>query len=349
MNLSVCGNPIQPGGKSGDETVNSGFWKNRNILITGFEGFLGSNLARALLSADAVVTGLDIKTFRKETILCDGDYRKIKVYKGSVANHRLMRDILFRHSIEIIFHLAAEAIVGKSEKKPLKTFETNIKGTWTVLESAREYDSIKSVIVASSDKAYGCHERLPYCEDAPLKGSRPYDVSKSCGDLIACAYADTYDLPVAITRCGNIFGPGDYNFSRLIPDAVRCALSGKKLLIRSDGNFTRDYVYVDDIVKGYILLAEKLNKLKLTGEAFNFSNDKPVSVLQVIDEISNVVGAKLQYQILDIACQEIRHQYLNSEKSKKVLKWSPDYTFSEGIRKTIEWFKSSSGADREPS
>ena len=315
------------------------FWKDKRVLITGFEGFLGSNLTRTLLGSGAEITGLDIKTFRKETILTRQDYKTMTVYKGSVANYGLVAKILRKHSINVIFHLAAEAIVGRSHDNPRRTFETNIAGTWEVLEAARQQGGMEAVVVASSDKAYGSHKKLPYTENAPLQGRNPYDASKSCADLIAHSYAHAYGLPLAITRCGNIYGPGDFNFSRLVPDAIRCALSGKILDIRSDGKFTRDYVYVDDIVNGYILLAEKLKKLGLSGEAFNFSDENPLTVIQLLDKIRKILNGRPDYRILDKAKYEIRHQYLASHKARKILGWMPDIGVKEGIELTIEWFE----------
>jgi len=317
--------------------MNKSFWKNKKVLITGFEGFLGSNLTRELLKTKAKVIGLDIKTFRKETILVPQDYKKMVVYKGSVTNYNLLEKILRKHSINVIFHLAAEAIVSRSQENPRKAFESNIKGTWEVLEAAHQQGKMEAIIVASSDKAYGSHKKLPYREDAPLIANHPYDVSKSCADLIAHTYAHTYGLPVAITRCGNIFGPGDFNFSRLVPDAIRCALTEKTLQIRSDGKFTRDYVYVDDIVNGYIILAEKLQKLKLCGDAFNFSDEKPMAVVSVIDKIYSSIGKKQNYKILDKAKYEIKHQYLAANKSRKILGWKPAYSLSSGLKKTIQF------------
>jgi len=228
--------------------MNVKFWDNKKVLITGFEGFLGSHLTRRLLDTKAKVIGLDIRTFRKDTILSSSDYSKMKVYNGDVANYALMRRILAKHSIDVIFHLAAEALVENGLKNPRGAFKSNIMGTWEVLEAARAQKHMHAVVVASSDKAYGSHQKLPYKENAPLLASHPYDVSKSCADLIARTYAVTYGLPVAITRCGNIYGPGDFNFSRIIPDALRCLFSGKTLKLRSDGKYVRDYVYVDDIV-----------------------------------------------------------------------------------------------------
>lgn len=320
--------------------MNKRFWINKNVLITGFEGFLGSNLTKELLTTQAKVIGLDIKTRRKETILTNADYKKMVVKKGNVNNYKFLQKILRQYSINIIFHLAAEAIVSVSHQKPLKVFESNIKGTWTVLEAARENGRVEALVVASSDKAYGSHKNLPYREDMPLIAKHPYDVSKSCADLVAHTYAHTYGLPVAITRCGNIYGPGDFNFSRIIPDAIKTTLTGKKLFIRSNGKFTRDYVYVDDIVDGYIILAEKLKKLRLSGNAFNFSNGNPLTVLEVVNIISNSMGNRVKYEILDKAKYEIKHQYLLSKKANNILGWYPKNTFGQGILKTIRWFKS---------
>ncbi len=314
------------------------FWKNKRVLITGFEGFLGSNLTRAMLKSGAKIAGLDIKTFRKDTLLTAQDYRKITVYKGSVANYALVSRILKKHSINVIFHLAAEAIVERSHDNPRRAFETNVAGTWEILEAARLQGGMDAVIVASSDKAYGSHKKLPYTENAPLQGRNPYDASKSCADLIAHSYAHTYGLPLAITRCGNIYGPGDFNFSRLVPDAIRCALSGKTLDIRSDGKFTRDYVYVDDIVNGYILLAEKLRKLGFSGEAFNFSDESPLTVIELLNKIRKALKGRPDYRILNKAEYEIRHQYLDSRKARKMLGWKPATDVHKGVNNAVKWY-----------
>ncbi|MDD2752078.1 MAG: GDP-mannose 4,6-dehydratase, partial [Candidatus Omnitrophica bacterium] len=206
---------------------------------------------------------------------------------------------------------------------------------WNILEACRNTKGIRAVIIASSDKAYGSHRVLPYTEKTPLKGAHPYDVSKSCADLLADTYAHTYKLPVAVTRCGNIYGPGDFNFSRLVPDAVRCALKGKKLLIRSDGKFTRDYVFVGDIVNGYLILAEKLQKLKLSGEAFNFSDENPLTVIELVNTVFKLVNDKPNYKILDKVKYEIKYQYLASGKARKMLGWKPLFNLKAGLKKTI--------------
>ena len=322
------------------KAIDNKFWKNKKVLITGFEGFLGSNLVKALLETKAKIIGMDIKTFRKETILCPQDYRKIVVYKGSVTNRSLVRDILRKHSINIIFHLAAEAIVGRSHANPLKAFKSNIAGTWEVLEAARLQGNVHAIVVASSDKAYGSHKKLPYREDAPLIANHPYDVSKSCADLITNTYFHTYGLPVAITRCGNIYGPGDFNFSRLIPDAMRSIIFNKALKIRSDGTFVRDYVYVDDIVTGYIKIAELMKKKSLSGEAFNLSDEKPIAVIKLLRGIGkfNLCENELKYKIMNTAKYEIKRQYLSAAKARRLLGWKPGYSLEEGLTKTAEWY-----------
>jgi CDP-glucose 4,6-dehydratase len=320
--------------------MNRHFWRGRSVLITGFEGFLGSHLTRTLIYGGAKVVGLDIKTGRNETILAAEDYRKMTVIKGSVTNCRLLENILTGKKINVVFHLAAEAIVGKYHQNPLRAFSANVKGTWNLLEACRNTKIISSIVVASSDKAYGSHKKLPYIEDAPLIGNHPYDVSKSCADLIAYTYFHTYNLPVAVTRCGNIYGPGDFSFSRIIPDALQCLKNNKTLLIRSDGRFVRDYVYVDDIIEGYILLAEKLGVRQLAGQAFNFSIENPITVLELLKQI-NRVGVKygkLEYKILNTAKYEIKKQYLSSAKARKILGWKPKHDLSQGLQKTISWY-----------
>lgn len=318
-------------------------WKDKKVLITGYEGFLGSNLTKALSHCGAQIWGLDILTHRTKTILSLSDYNKVIAIKGNVANFTLVDKIIKDNDIEIIFHLAAEAIVGKSLHNPLRTFSSNIKGTWNILESSRKSKTVKRIIVASSDKAYGSHKKLPYTEHAPLMGSRPYDVSKSCADLLAYSYFHTYGLPVSITRCGNIFGPGDFNLSRIVVDTIRSIIDNRTLTIRSNGKFTRDYVYVDDIVSGYILLAERMKELNLSGEAFNFSNENPITVLELVKKIYKIYGREPNYKILGEAKHEIKDQYLSSEKSREILGWKPRYTFEEGMEATIKWYNGELG------
>ncbi len=317
------------------------FWLHKRVLITGYEGFLGSNLTKKLLEFNADIIGLDIKVNRKQTILSTRDYQKIKVIKGSVTNFDLLRRIFKNHNIELVFHLAAEAIVNKCADNPLSAFNTNIRGSWNVLEACRRsVNKPRSIVMASSDKAYGSCRNLPYKESTALAGRHPYDASKSCSDLLAQAYAHTYNLPVVITRCGNIYGPGDFNFSRIIPDALRCIKNKTEFLIRSDGKFIRDYVYIDDIIAGYLLLAEKLEALGLAGEAFNFSANCPVSVVELLKKISEVCFkyGRLKYRILNQAQYEIKQQYLSCAKARKVFKWRAKYSLEDGLQKTAQWY-----------
>jgi len=315
------------------------FWQNKKVLITGHEGFLGSNLTKRLLDYGAKVTGIDIRTNRRHTILDKADLKRINTIKGSIENYKLVRDILHQNKIEFIFHLAAQAIVGKSLKYPSRTFSTNIKGTWNILEASRGDSRIKSIVIASSDKAYGIHSLLPYREDASLAGCYPYDVSKSCADLLAHTYSHTYNLPVCVTRCGNIYGPGDFHFSRIVPDAVKSALQNKTLIIRSNGKYTRDYIYVEDVLDGYFCLAEKMQTFGILGQAFNFSDESPLTVIELVSAIYRLANRKPDYKILNLARCEIEHQYLSAAKARKLLGWEASHTLKEGLRETIAWYK----------
>jgi len=321
-------------------TATGSFWNNRRVLITGYEGFLGSNLTKTLIDSGAKIIGLDIKVKRKETILSRQDLSKIVIVKGSVENFRLLSKLINESKVQTVFHLAARAIVGECLTNPVKSFSTNIKGAWNLLEACRQNKNVKEVIIASSDKAYGQKKVLPYREGDPLNGTHPYDVSKSCADLITNTYFHTYGLPVAITRCGNIYGPGDFNFSRLIPDAMRSLVINKTLKIRSNETFVRDYVYVDDVVAGYIKIVELMKKNSLSGEAFNLSDEKPITVINLLKGISkfNLCGNKLKYKIMNTAKYEIKEQYLSAAKARCVLGWKPRYSLEEGLRKTAGWY-----------
>ncbi len=319
--------------------INRKFWQGKRALVTGHEGFLGSWLTKTLLELGAKVVGVDIVKNNKNYIL--GNLKaKIKNIQADVADLKLIKSVINKHRPEIIFHLAAQAIVGQAIKDPVRTFKSNIEGTWNILESCKGKSFITAIVVASSDKAYGAHKQLPYVEGAALKGDFPYDVSKSCADLLARTYSKTYNVPVCVTRCGNIYGPGDLHFSRIIPDTINSIIKHKRFIIRSDGKFTRDYVYVEDIVRGYILLAEAMEKMKLYGQSFNLSNDSPLTVLGLFEKIAKVSGAKdLKPRILNKAKYEIRHQYLCAKKAKRMLGWEPIYNLEEGLKITLAWYK----------
>jgi CDP-glucose 4,6-dehydratase len=253
----------------------------------------------------------------------------------------LIERVLNNYEIKTVFHLAAQAIVGAANRNPVETFDSNIKGTWTVLEAARRTPGALQVLVASSDKAYGAHEILPYTEDAPLQGRHPYDVSKSCTDLIAQSYAHTYQMPIAIARCGNLYGGGDLHWNRLVPGTMRAIIENTPPLIRSDGTLTRDYLFVEDGAGAYLTLAEKLAAdEKLRGQAFNFGNNAPLSVLDLMQKILQISGREdLQPRILNEAGNEIPAQYLDSSRAQKMLGWQPQFSLEEGLEKTLDWYR----------
>lgn len=311
----------------------TGFWRGRSVLVTGGAGFIGFALSRALADQGARVTVLDIKR-----ALPQKDPR-IAFVRGSVASAKVVEALLEKQKIRTIFHLAAEAIVQEVNVDPVRALDSNVRGTWTVLEAVRKLGVVEEIVVASSDKAYGAQKKLPYKEDTPLMGLNPYDASKSCEDLIAHMYAKSYRLPIAIARCGNVYGPGDPHVERLVPDALRCAFAGETLQVRSDGTFRRDYVYIDDIVAAYLTLATQLRAKKLFGEAFNFGNNTPLSVLQALAEMKKALGVPLAYTIVNAATHEIRDQYLDSRKAHKVLGWRARSSFRDGIAKSAEWYK----------
>jgi CDP-glucose 4,6-dehydratase len=301
---------------------------------------LGSWLTIALVDAGAAVTGLVRDQVPFSHLRRSGYQDRIRGVRGDVTDYKLVERVLNEYEIDVVFHLAAQTIVPIANRAPLSTFETNIKGTWTLLEAARRAPKIRRVVVASSDKAYGAHEELPYTEDGPLLGHHPYDVSKACADRIAQTYAATYDLPVAVTRCANIYGGGDLNWSRLIPGTIRSVIRGKPPVIRSDGTLIRDYVYVQDAVAAYLRLAECMGVPGVTGEAFNFGMDDPKSVMEVVQAIIGVSEQPmLEPIVLAEACNEIHAQYLDSRKARRLLGWAPRYSLRDGLRETMAWYR----------
>ncbi|WP_373205869.1 GDP-mannose 4,6-dehydratase [Clostridium tertium] len=317
----------------------STFWNNKNVFITGGTGFLGSYLVKKLVNYGANVTILVRDYIPQSNIYRGEEYKKVNVVHGTLEDYLLIERTLGEYEIDTVFHLAAQAIVGVANRNPLGTFKSNIEGTWNILEAARKSPLIKRVIVASSDKAYGDQEKLPYDENMPLQGKHPYDVSKSCADLIAQTYYETYKLPVCITRCGNLYGGRDLNFNRIIPQSIQSILNNKAPVIRSDGSFIRDYFYIEDAVDAYINLAEKVVELNLGGQAFNFSNEIQLTVLELVNKILKIMGSSMKPIILNQGSNEIIHQYLSAKKARTILGWSPNYTIDEGLSKTIEWYK----------
>jgi CDP-glucose 4,6-dehydratase len=319
----------------------SEFWRDRPVLVTGCTGLLGSWLARGLLDRGAKTVGLVRDWVPESNFNKSGLSERVTVVRGDVIDQALIERVLGEYEIDTVFHLAAQTIVGIANRNPLSTFESNIKGTWTVLESCRRSPAVRQVIVASSDKAYGEHKQLPYAEEAALQGRHPYDVSKSCADLLAQSYTATYSLPVCVTRCGNLYGGGDLNWNRLVPGTIRSALNGSAPIIRSDGSYIRDYFYVEDGVLAYLSLAEQMAaNRELAGEAFNFSNEIQVSVLELTQEILKVAGrADLKPVVLSEARNEILHQYLSASKARRYLGWRPRFNLEEGLTLTVEWYK----------
>ncbi|WP_029575250.1 GDP-mannose 4,6-dehydratase [Bacillus siamensis] len=315
------------------------FWKNKNVFVTGCTGLLGSCLVKELIDQGANVTGLVRDTVLKSNLYQGEQVKQMNIVQGALEDLDVIERALGEYEIDTVFHLAAQAIVGVANRNPISTFEANILGTWNILEACRRHPLIKRVIVASSDKAYGDQPALPYDENMPLQGKHPYDVSKSCADLISHTYFNTYGLPVCITRCGNLYGGGDLNFNRIIPQTIQLVLNGEAPEIRSDGTFIRDYFYIEDAVEAYLLLAEKMEELNLAGEAFNFSNEIQLTVLELVEKILKAMDSDLKPKVLNQGSHEIKHQYLSAEKARKLLNWTPAHTIDEGLEKTIEWYK----------
>ncbi len=315
------------------------FWKDRSVFLTGGTGFLGSYLAKALVQKGANLVALIRDNVPKSNLYSTEEYKAVTFVTGDLTDLGLMERILAEYEIDTVFHVAAQAIVGVANRNPVSTFESNIRGTWSVLEACRRNPLVRRIVLASSDKAYGDQLQLPYDETMPLQGKHPYDVSKSCTDLIAQAYHNTYGLPVCITRCGNLYGGGDLNFSRIIPQTIRSILNAQQPVIRSDGTFVRDYFYVEDAVDAYILLAEKIEELNLGGEAFNFGNENQFTVLEVVQKILDSMGSDFMPVILNQGSNEIKSQYLSAEKARRILNWAPNHSLDEGVKKTIRWYK----------
>jgi CDP-glucose 4,6-dehydratase len=316
------------------------FWKNRNVFVTGATGLLGSWMVEELLDRGANITCL-IRDWVPGSKLVDlGLLARTNIVHGELEDYTRLLRTLNEYEIDTVFHLGAQTIVGTASRSALSTFESNVRGTWNLMEACRNCSKlVRRVIAASSDKAYGSHDQLPYTEDAPLQGRFPYDVSKSCADLIVLSYFHTYETPVAVTRCGNLFGGGDLNFNRLVPGTIRSALDGEAPIIRSDGTYIRDYFYVRDAVAAYLQLAEKLPDAAFTGQAFNFGNETPVSVLDLADRILKLMGREtLVPRVLNEARHEIPSYYLDCSKARRMMEWEPKYTLDDGLIETIGWY-----------
>lgn len=316
------------------------FWRDRRVLVTGCTGLLGSWLTLRLIELGAEVVGLIRDWVPESHLVRAHGLERLRVVRGDVCDLPLMERTFAEYEIDTAFHLAALTIVGVANHSPVPTLETNVRGTWNVLEAARRWPGLTRLVVASSDKAYGTHHELPYSESAPLHGNHPYDASKACADMIAQAFAHSFDMPVAVTRCANLYGGGDLNWNRIVPGSIRSALRGERPIIRSDGTPKRDYLFVPDAVDAYLCLAELMDAGRWSGEAFNFGVDSPKSALEMVEAVLNHLDRRdLQPEVLNVASNEIQDQYLSSEKARRLLGWSPAHTLETGLSKTIEWYR----------
>jgi len=317
-------------------------WEGKNVLVTGATGFIGSWLTKSLVEKKANVIALIRDHVPDSPLIYMGTYPKLKaVVEGDIIDYSTVNRVFNEYDINICFHLAAQTIVGAANRSPLPTFETNIKGTWNILEVALKTKTLERIIIASTDKVYGEPVKLPITEDHPLLATYPYDASKACIEILARTYFNTYGLPIGITRCCNIYGGGDLNFSRIIPDALRSIIFNKNPIIRSDGTPVRDFIYITDVVDAYLTLAENLDRKNVKGEAFNFGSNYPIKILDLVNKIIKISG-KNQKPVIKGKGKlkgEISAQYLSSEKAKKILNWKPKISLEIGLKKTIKWYE----------
>ena len=315
-------------------------WRDRPVLVTGATGLVGGWLVRSLLDAEADVVCLVRDWVPQSELNRSQMVEKVKVVRGDVRDQRLLERALGEYEIDTVIHLAAQTIVPIANRNPVSTFDTNVAGTWALLEASRRTPTVRQIVIASSDKAYGEQASLPYDETMPLQGVHPYDVSKSAADLIAQSFASTFGLPVIVTRCGNFFGGGDLNWSRIVPGTIRSVLRNNRPVIRSDGQYVRDYFYVEDGASAYMFAAERLaSNRELAGQAFNFSTEQPITVIDLTSLILKLMGSSLEPDVRSEASNEIRRQYLSSHKARTVLGWTPQFTLEDGLRRTIEWYR----------
>ncbi len=317
------------------------FWLDRPVFVTGATGLLGSHMCEALVAQGAQVVCLVRDQVSQSHFARLGLEKKVVIVRGALEDYPLLERALNEHEIETVMHLGAQTIVGTANRNPLSTWEANVRGTYQLLEACRRNaKTIGRVLVASSDKAYGDQPTLPYEEDAPLEGRFPYDCSKSCTDLITRSYFETYRVPTCITRCGNLFGAGDLNWNRIVPGTLRSAIRGEAPIIRSNGKFVRDYVYVGDAVSAYLELAEQMDRDDVVGQAFNFSDERPQSVVEIVQCVLEAAGrTDLVPEVLNQGSHEIKAQYLSSTKARERLGWKPRHGLKEGLEQTAQWYR----------
>jgi len=323
------------------ELTGDTFWLDRPVFVTGATGLLGSWLVKRLIGCDADVVAL-VRDWVPQSELISSDLlKKVKIVRGDVRDQELMERVIGEYEVDTVFHLAAQTIVGVANRNPASTFDVNIGGTVAVLEACRRSPLVKQIVVASSDKAYGDQEILPYDERTPLQGRHPYDASKSSADLVSQSYWTTFETPICVTRCGNFYGGGDLNWNRLIPGTMRSVIRGERPIIRSDGTYIRDYFYIEDAAVAYMTLAEAMAKNRsLLGEAFNFSNELQINVIDLVNKLLDIAGhPDLVPDIRNEAKSEIRDQYLSAKKARERLGWAPAFTLDEGLARTLTWYQ----------
>jgi CDP-glucose 4,6-dehydratase len=317
------------------------YWSDKRVLVTGASGMVGSWLTQWLVESGAHTVAFIADTDPQSELVRSGTINKVSVVNGRLENYDDIERAINNHEVDSIFHLGAQPIVGAADRAPRHTFESNIQGTWNLLDACRVLSPlVKRIVVASSDKAYGTQPILPYTEDMSMNGDHPYEVSKSCTDLISTTYARTYGTPVTIARCGNIYGGGDLNWNRIVPGTFRSLLRGEQPVLRSDGTFVRDYLHVDDIVSAYLTLGEQTDNPAFAGQGFNFSDESPLTVMAIYKAICEAAGRKdTEPQILNAASSEIKDQYLDSTKAHNVLGWRASVTLDDGLKKSFNWYR----------
>ncbi len=315
-------------------------WTEKHVLVTGATGIVGSWLCEELVRRGAFVVAMVRDDDPQSRFYTDGISKRCTIMRGDLVHLDHCMRAINDYDVETIFHLGAQTIVGAALRDPLDCFESNIKGTYNLLEAMRRLpDLAKCMVVASSDKAYGESEVLPYTEDMPLRGRHPYDVSKSCTDLLADTYAHTYGLNITVARCGNIYGAGDLNWSRIVPGTIRSVLAGQRPILRSSGGNIRDYIYVRDVVSAYCTLAEQSTRPEIAGQAFNFSPETSISVVDIVQAVGRVMGVPVEPVIMNTAKSEILNQTLDSSKAHALLSWSASWSLEDGLRETVEWYR----------
>ena len=315
------------------------FWRERPVAVTGATGFLGTHLVDALVELGASVVVL-VRDDLPRTSPASAWLERVTVVRGAVEDHDVVSRFLGDYDVRTVFHLAAQSQVGAAVRLPRLTFEANVRGTWVLLDAARLCTSVEQVVVASSDKAYGAHAELPYREEMPLLGANPYDASKACADILAQSYHASFGLPVCTTRCGNLFGPGDLNWQRLVPGTVRSLLRDEPPLIRSDGTLVRDYLFVGDAVDGYLALVERMaGEPSLHGLPFNLSAEEPLSVFALVERLQSCAGTALEPHVLGTATHELQAQYLSAERARSLLGWEARTPLDDALRATIDWYR----------